>query len=153
MEEALRAITGTTPRQGNQQGGGATAEVQPFEKSVTIARYEQTNALLIVASPQDFKLLKEMIDRLDVPRRQVSVEAIIMEVTINDRFELTVETAGLTGNSLFALNNVINLTNAIAGGPLSLSGLGTTLAFLDGTAQIPIPTGIDASGSDLSRRW
>lgn len=147
VEEALKAITGTTPRQGGQQGGGATGEVQPFEKKVTITRYEQTNALLIVASPQDFKLLREMIDRLDVPRRQVSVEAIIMEVTISDRFELSVESAGLSGSDAFALNNVIDIARAIASGPLTLAGLGTTIGILDGTTEITVPTGFDDTGT------
>lgn len=151
VEEVLTAITGTAPRQaagpGQAGGAAASAEVQPFEKNIIIKRYDPTNALVIVATPQDYKLLGEMIDRLDVPRRQVNVEAVIMEVTITDTFELRVETAGLTANSLFALNNVVALANAIAGGPLSLAGLGTTIGIVDGTTEIPVPTGVDNQGN------
>lgn len=158
VEEALKAITGTTPRQGGAQGGGATGEVQPFEKKVTITRYEQTNALLIVASPQDFKLLKEMIGRLDVPRRQVSVEAIIMEVTISDQFTLNVETAGLTGSDAFALNNVVNIATALTAGPLvgmlALAGPGTTLGILDSSINIDLPSFDPVTGDliDVTRQ-
>ena len=143
VEEALRSITGTTPRRANQGGGGAQAsEVQPFEKTVTITAYEPSNALIIVASPQDFQVLKQIIDQLDVPRRQVMVEAIIMSVTINDRFELSVEAADLASEDSFSLNNVVGLANAIAGGPLALAGIGATFGIIDGTTQIPVPSGV-----------
>ncbi|MEK7793297.1 MAG: secretin N-terminal domain-containing protein, partial [Candidatus Hydrogenedentota bacterium] len=147
VEEVLSAITGGPPRAaaggGGAQGGGggaqAAGEVQTFEKKITISRFEQTNSLVIVASPQDYKTLEPIIDQLDVPRRQVNVEAVIMEVTINDAFELSVETAGLTANSAFALNNIANLARGIAGGPLAVGGPGTTFGIIDGTTQIPLP--------------
>lgn len=147
VEEALKAITGTTPRKGTAQGGAPSGEVQPFEKTVTITRYDPTNSLVIVASPQDFKVLKQVIDLLDVARRQVNVEAIIMEVTITDRFELSVEAAGLTANDAFSLNNVINIATGIAGGPLALAGAGVTVGIIDGVTQIPLPTTVDSSGN------
>lgn len=144
VEEALSALTGTAPRSSGQQGGqGGGGEVQPFEKSVSISRYEQTNALIIVATPQDYRKIERIIQQLDVPRRQVSVEAIIMQVSVNNSHELTVEAAGLTANDAFALNNVVNLAAAIAGGPFALAGLGATVGILDGTTQITVPTGID----------
>ena len=157
VETALSAITGGTPRDSAGGGGGGGAgggggggapsgEVLAFEKSITITRYDATNSLLILASPQDFRKLKGMIANLDVPRRQVSVEAIIMEVTITDRFDLSVELAGLTGNDAFGLNNVARLATAIAGGPLALTGPGATIGIVDGTTQIPVPTGVDAGG-------
>lgn len=150
VEEALSGLTGSAPRQGGQAGGAQGAqggEIQPFEKSVNITRFEQTNALLILATPQDFRKLKHIIERLDRPRRQVNIESIIMQVTINDRHELTVEAAGLTGNSGFGLNNVVNLANAIAGGPFAVAGPGTTLGYVDGTTQIPVPAGVDDMGN------
>lgn len=148
VEEVLSSITGGQPRAaaaagGGQGGGGggaqAAGEVQTFEKKITISRFEQTNSLVIVASPQDYKTLEPIIDQLDVPRRQVNVEAVIMEVTVNDAFELSVETAGLTANSAFALNNIANLARGIAGGPLAIGGPGTTFGIIDGTTQIPLP--------------
>lgn len=139
---ALDAITSTAPRQGGQ-AGGQTGEVQPFEKDIIITSYEQTNALLILATPQDFKLLKNMIDHLDVPRRQVNVEAVIMEVTINDGISLSVELAGLESDDFFALSNAVSLASSIAGGPTAFAGLGGTLGILSGTTEIPAPTTVD----------
>ena len=148
VEEVLNAITGGTPRLAEGAGGGgaapaAGAEVQPFEKEIIITRYEPTNALVIVASPQDFRILEMIIEQLDVPRRQVNVESMILEVTINDQFQLSVESAAISGNDAFGLNNVMDLANVIASGPLALAGPGTTVGIIDGTTQIPVPTGVD----------
>lgn len=124
-------------------GSGASGEVQPFEKNVTIAVYEQTNSLLIIASPQDYKLLDSIISQIDKPQRQVHVEAIIMEVGIGDRFRLAVESAGLTANDYFALNNVVTLANVLAQGPLASleSGDVTNIGIIDGTTELTFPDG------------
>lgn len=154
METSLNALLGgVTPRQSGSPGGGGqqgvpasagSGEVQPFEKQVTITRYDQTNALLIVASPQDFKVLDNVIAQLDVPARQVHVEAQILEVSINDRYRLAVESAGLTANDYFALNNVVNLANVLTQGPLG--ALENTedilnLGIIDGTTELTLPDG------------
>ncbi|MCH8205092.1 MAG: type II secretion system secretin GspD, partial [Candidatus Hydrogenedentes bacterium] len=144
--EALNTITSTAPRQGGQ-AGGQTGEVQPFEKAIIIAPYEQTNALLIVATPQDYKILKNMIDHLDVPRRQVNVQAVIMEVTINDSVSLSVELAGLTSSDFFALSNATSIATALAGGPLAFAGAGGTLGIIGSTVEVPDPLN---PGSTLS---
>ncbi|MBI4559403.1 MAG: hypothetical protein HY706_17590, partial [Candidatus Hydrogenedentes bacterium] len=83
--------------------------------------------------------LKELIAQLDVPLRQVHVEAIIMQVVLNDAFSLGVETTGLTANDAFALNNVVGLANILASGPLAAAGNGITAGILDGTTQITLP--------------
>lgn len=137
--EALTAITGSGTARASNQQGGQTADVQPFEKNIVITAYEPTNALFVLATPQDFKVLEALITRIDVPRRQVSVEAVIMEVTINDTLSLTVEGAGLTSSDVFALSNATNIANALVGGPLSLAGPGGTLGIIDGTIDITDP--------------
>lgn len=148
VKEKLGAITGTTPRmaeggRGGGPGAGISAEVQPFEKKVVIESYEPTNSLLIVASPQDYAVIKQLIAQLDVPQRQVHVEAVIMEVAIQDRFELAVELASLSAEDGFAVNNVVTLANILASGPLSAIGAEgsvLTAGILDGVMDIPVPT-------------
>ena len=137
VQEALDAlVSATTPR-----GVGENAspeEIQPFEREVFITPYEQNNALLVVASPQDFEVLREMITLLDRPRKQVNVQAIILAVTINDQFEWAVESAGLGEDDFFALSNVSDIANAIVN-PLSLAGAGGVIGILDGTTTITAP--------------
>ncbi|MDZ4859475.1 MAG: type II secretion system secretin GspD [Candidatus Hydrogenedentes bacterium] len=124
-------------------GGAADGDVQLFEKSVNIAMYEKTNSLLIVASPQDFKLLDSIISQIDLPMRQVHVEAIIMEVAIGDRFKLAVESAGLTANDYFALNNIVSLANVLQSGPLAALDTDdiTSIGIIDGTTELTFPDG------------
>jgi len=143
VESALNAIVGTTPRKAGPQGGAgaAGAEIQPFEKKVMITQYEQTNALLILASPQDYKLIKEIIAQLDVPTRQVHLEAVILEVSINDNFTLNVETAAFQDDvhGIIALSNVVKLANMLTQGPLAVAGAGMTAGYLNGTTDIVVP--------------
>lgn len=120
VEAAIQPLIGTAPRKqgaaGGQAGGGggATApEVQPFEQKVQITRYDQANSLLIVASPQDYKLLESFIARLDVPQRQVCVEAVVMEVKMTDDFGLTVDTAAMGGHDGFAMSSTDNLATLL----------------------------------------
>jgi general secretion pathway protein D len=91
--------------------------VQPFEQEVQVTRYDQTNALLIVASPQDYKILESLIARLDVPQRQVHVDAVVMDVTTSNDYGVTVEAADITGNDGFGVtgtSNLIDLAGALA---------------------------------------
>ena len=113
VEKALNAILGTTPRQGSEKGGPQAAEVQPFEKKVVVTQYERSNALLILASPQDYKLIREIIAQLDVPQRQVLVEAIIMDVSITNNFALGVDSAAITGKDSFVMGNTSNISQLL----------------------------------------
>lgn len=140
VAEVLDALTSTAPRQGSETGG-PSGEVQPFEKTIIISVYEPSNSLLILASAQDFKLLKSMIDRLDVPARLVNIEAMIMQAQLNDGFQLSVETAVLSNDDAFALTNATNIANAIVNGPVGLAGPGGVLGILDGTVDITGPDG------------
>lgn len=91
--------TQQTPQQRpttNSTGGNTTGnspDVQPFEQSVQITRYDQTNSLLIVCSPQDWKLLESTIAQLDVRQRQVHVDAVVMDVTMNNNYSVEVDSA------------------------------------------------------------
>ena len=60
--------------------GGA---VGLFEGEVQITSDAATNSLVVVASMKDFLSLKKVVDKLDVPRRQVFVEASILEVSLS----------------------------------------------------------------------
>ena len=63
-------------------GGDSTAEL--FSGEVKITSDKAQNALLIQASGADFLAIQRLIDRLDRPRRQVFVEAVILEVTLRN---------------------------------------------------------------------
>jgi len=58
-----------------------------FSGEVKISADKATNALVIVASQADFRNIIRVIEQLDIPRRQVFVEAVIMEVNLDRNSE------------------------------------------------------------------
>ena len=74
-----------TPIPGPPPGGirpTATA-AELFSGEVKISADKSTNSLVIVASQADFRNIIRVIEQLDIPRRQVFVEAVIMEVNLD----------------------------------------------------------------------
>ncbi len=73
------------PAQGANQAqrqGAETASL--FEGDIKITADKATNSLLVLASGRDFRSLRKIIEQLDIPRRQVYVEAAIMEVSVDN---------------------------------------------------------------------
>ncbi|UCD72357.1 MAG: type II secretion system secretin GspD [Syntrophobacterales bacterium] len=62
-----------------------------FAGEVVITPDKSTNSLVITASPQDYEVLKGVIEKLDIRRLQVFVEALIMEVSMEKARELGLE--------------------------------------------------------------
>ncbi|MBW2039960.1 MAG: type II secretion system secretin GspD [Deltaproteobacteria bacterium] len=60
-------------------------------EEISIIADKPTNSLIIIASPQDYAILAEVIKKLDIVRAQVYVEALIAEVTLDKVKELGVE--------------------------------------------------------------
>jgi len=78
---------------------GAKAKAPPRDKPATPGAVEETsvtadkatNSLVITASPQEFKDLEEVIQKLDTVRSQVLVEALIAEVSMEKALQIGVE--------------------------------------------------------------
>lgn len=83
MLKTLQKLTSHRKTSGRQQKNEAAV----FEGKVSISSDESTNSVVVVSSYKDFKNLRTVIESLDVKRRQVYVEAAIMEVTINEDLE------------------------------------------------------------------
>lgn len=67
-------------------GGPTTGVVNlgSFGGEVRITADDATNSLVIVASKQDYATLLQVIKKLDIRRRQVFVEAVILEIELSD---------------------------------------------------------------------
>ena len=79
---------------GSRNGGGQIPGQNEFEGQIGISADPATNALIVIASPQDYETLKDVIEKLDVRRRQVYVEAVIAEVSLSKTRELGIELQG-----------------------------------------------------------
>lgn len=74
-----------------EKGATGTAERIPTQTDIRIVADKATNALIINADPDDFEQIKSVIEKLDIPRSQVLIEALIMEVRGSDSYNLGVE--------------------------------------------------------------
>ena len=81
LESALTSMKLTTVANATQQ--------------MQINADRSTNSLIIVASPQDFEVISEIIEKLDIVREQVLVEMQIMEITEEALQEIGVDWATL----------------------------------------------------------
>jgi general secretion pathway protein D len=70
---------------------------------ITITADKPTNSLIINASLDDYKTIKQVIDKLDIKRKQVYVEALILELSMDatQRLGASLQGAGeVNGDSL-----------------------------------------------------
>jgi general secretion pathway protein D len=94
-----------------------------FEGGIKVSPDKATNALVVTASPGDFVTVERVIARLDIPRDEVYVECVIMEVQLNreNKFSSSIISPasgiGSTPNSdLFTLlQNPAAATGAVLG--------------------------------------
>jgi len=73
---------------GQAQRPAATMTAFETVGGITITADKASNALVVVASPADYQNLSQIIKQLDKRRRQVFVEAMIAEVSIDQLLEL-----------------------------------------------------------------
>jgi general secretion pathway protein D len=124
-------------------GGGGASNV---DASVTIWADVSTNALIITAPPKIMKSLMAVIDKLDIRRAQVQVEAIIVEIDVNKSSNLGVQWLLDGGNNYgYGVTNfpgsgtsIIDLASAV------LSATGTTTT-VPSTTTGSTSTGISSS--------
>ncbi len=68
-----------------------TGKTPGLSGDVRIVPDKATNSLVITAKRDDFLVLEEVIKKLDIPRRMVYLEVLIMEVNVKKDFDLGVE--------------------------------------------------------------
>ncbi len=75
------------------QAGAQAAQITPFEAAggITITPDKASNSLVIVASPADYLNLAQVIKSLDKRRRQVYVEAMIIEASMDKLRDLGIQ--------------------------------------------------------------
>jgi general secretion pathway protein D len=141
------------PQPAGATGGGSGSS--NVDASVTIWADVPTNALIITAPPKIMKSLMAVIDKLDIRRAQVHVEALIVEVDVNKSANLGVQWILYgQGNSTVpaAVTNlpgsgtsIVNLAATAIGGVTGLTTAATTA-----TTGTTVSTGASAAASALS---
>jgi len=87
--EDLVKVLAAIPSKGEREVRKGKAPV--ISKEVNIVADKATNSLIIRAKKHDYLVLEDIIKKLDIPRRMVYIEALIMEVNVDKEFRLGVE--------------------------------------------------------------
>ena len=129
---------------------GGKEDTSLFNAEVKITADKDNNALVLTASPTDYLTIRNVIEKLDIPRDQVYVEGMIMETKVNKASGLGVSivgaygegaakkagfAGGTGGSDLLALltNNITSLGGLFVGG-----GTGKTITQTIGGTSVEI---------------
>ncbi len=120
---------------------------------VAITADPATNAVIVDASMQDYRTIRSLLERLDIPRPQVFVEAIVAEITLQRTEALGFEfqTGGDVGDGTGVARSNLGVLSGLASAtgaanPLTLGGL-ILAATSDKTIELPDGTEIPAQSA------
>lgn len=108
---------------------------------VKVTSSEQTNSLIIAASRQDYEVVLNLLSKIDIPRDQVFVEAVIFEMAVNDTLKYGLSLIyfqpganGLGRAGFVAEGALASFTNV-----LGTTGLVSGIGFGDDVNIPPLP--------------
>jgi general secretion pathway protein D len=125
-------------------GSSGPASADLFSGQVKITADKNTNSLVVIASQSDYRNLVKVVERLDIRRRQVFVEAVIMEVNLENDNDFGVSAhggellnnvnfRGTSGQAPIVIGSELGGLSSI-GGISSLASLSGFLAGIQGPA-------------------
>ncbi|MCM2278695.1 MAG: type II secretion system secretin GspD [Oligoflexia bacterium] len=110
-----------------------------FEGQIKVASDKATNSLVITASPSDFITVQRVINRLDIPRDEVFVEVVIMEVALSRGFNYSSNAINPRNGVALTTNqdllNFIQNPLAVGGAIIGYSTQSTKDVTINGTKQ------------------
>ena len=141
-DEMSKVLSSMVQSRGRAPAAGAKGvqESLPITGSIAITPDKATNSLVITASPRDFRVIKTVIEKLDIRRRQVYVEATIMEISLDKQRDLGFEFRGTSdptsGTSVQAIGGTtFGGIEAVSQNPFGMTGQGLVVGAVDGTIK------------------
>ncbi|HEY4367394.1 MAG TPA: type II secretion system secretin GspD [Steroidobacteraceae bacterium] len=135
LKEQIQGIVSATPGAAANAPGGAAN----IDRSIGIWADKQTNAIVITAPPKVKRQVMAIIDRLDIRRAQIHVEAILVDMSLKKAAELGINWAvGSTSSSGTVPIGTFNQT-------VGNSSIGSIAAAIQNPAtllQTGLPTGL-----------
>lgn len=110
-----------------------------FSAFMTVVNDDRSNSVVVSGTSDDIRLVRALIEKLDIVLRQVRLEVVIAEVTLDDNHESGISALGLKveGDRLVGFSGS-ETTVAITNGVISRPG--TVSPPLDLAAEIAIKT-------------
>ncbi|HTX67485.1 MAG TPA: secretin N-terminal domain-containing protein [Opitutaceae bacterium] len=107
-------------------GGNASAD---FSNLVTVIADDRSNSIVVSGTADDLRLIKEIVDKVDILLAQVSIQVVIAEVTLSDTDNNGINALNLTfGTDALRGTHVTNFdtTNPASGGANGIAGWNVT---------------------------
>ena len=125
---------------------GGAGQFQLFGQTKIIAD-ERTNSLLVFANDEDMKMIKIIIGKLDVVLAQVLIDAIIMEINLQDTRNTGISYGGQNGGSKeFSGIGGLNNLSSSASGFLTGTTTTNTSTAVSGSTLANLPGGLSYFG-------
>ncbi len=83
-EESKKAVEKTNTAKDDKTFTAPQVQKPIFGGNVVMKADENTNSLIVTASKQDYRVVKNLLAKIDIPKDQVFVEAVIMEMEANN---------------------------------------------------------------------
>ena len=98
-----------------------------FSSLVNIIADDRSNALVVNGTVDDIRLIKELVDKLDIVLAQVRIEVVIAEVTLSDKATSGLSSLGLdvAGNKLIGFS-AATTTQASGSNPSPTLSIGSS---------------------------
>lgn len=136
VEKVLnKLINSIVPTTSNTVAGGAIpVSVTPRQgnNKTNISFDKATNSVIVIGDPEIYSSVTDLIEKMDIPRRQVYVEALILETTIDKGTQFGVEWYAGAANGQGALLGGLTGSGALGGLINSAS---------QGNGQLSLPSG------------
>ncbi len=91
-EELVKVLTNLPAKQ--SAGSKQPAKAPAISADLKVVADVETNSLIITAAREEYLVLEDVIKKLDIPRRMVYMEALIMEVQVTKDFAIGVQWGG-----------------------------------------------------------
>lgn len=76
-------------------GGDPAGRGSEFSSLITILADERSNSLIVSGTVDDIRLIRELVDKIDIVLPQVRIEAVIVEVSLGDESLTGIDALGL----------------------------------------------------------
>jgi len=138
-----------TPTSGKE--GGATNEFSSF---MTIQPDERSNAVVVSGTVDDIRLIRDLIEKLDIALAQVRIQVIIAEVTLTNTDISGITALGLTVGQQNGATHVLTFaggsTSSTSGTAVTTASPGTSVAGWDFTSGVVNPLAFNAAFNSAS---
>jgi general secretion pathway protein D len=140
LKEQIQGITQATSASATPGGAPVATSTTASGNSTSIWADKNTNALVVAAAPKVMQQINAIVDKLDIRRAQVHVEAIVVEVNDDKAAELGVNWALYSNksgtnvpagvfNAGSSGSTIADVGSAVVSGDYSSIPLGTTFGI------------------------